>query len=74
MIKKYGLWYTIKYYFVIPYVIFALALAYADPHIVQFCSRLANVKTDELLYKVILYILDSRKHDDEFSSPITKSP
>lgn len=57
MIKKYGLWYTIKYYFVIPYVIFALALAYADPHIVQFCSRLANVKTDELLYKVILYIV-----------------
>ena len=57
MIKKYGLWYTVKYYFVIPYIIFALALAYADPYIVQFCAKQSNANPNELLYNAISYII-----------------
>ena len=36
--------------------------------------RLELQKKLDVLVKRELYTLDSRKHDDEFSSPITKSP
>ena len=35
MIKKYGLWYTVKYYCMIPFAILAVVLAYANDYIFE---------------------------------------
>ena len=41
MVKKYGLWYAVKYYSIIPFAVLALVLYIANPYIFAYtCNAL----------------------------------
>lgn len=50
MIKKYGLWYTVKYYCVIPFAILAIVLAYANDYIFEISCKYMNFTESHPLY------------------------
>lgn len=50
MIKKYGLWYTVKYYCVIPLAILAIVLAYANDYIFEISCKYMNFTESHPLY------------------------
>ena len=52
MLKKYGLWYTVKYYCVIPFIIFAIILAYAYDYIIEISCIYLNLTEHHPLYNI----------------------
>lgn len=52
MLKKYGLWYTVKYYCVIPFIIFAIVLAYAYDYIIEISCIYLNLTEQHPLYNI----------------------
>lgn len=64
MVKKYGLWYAVKYYSIIPYAIFALVLYIAYPFVFSYtCDALSITERSgfyvpyKLLIVVALFVL-----------------
>lgn len=55
MVKKYGLWYAVKYYMIIPNIIFAIILAVADPYITKYLLDYMKLKQGNPLFEVIIY-------------------
>ena len=50
MIKKYGIWYTVKYYCMIPFTLFAIGLAYAKDYIFEISCKYMNLTESHPLY------------------------
>lgn len=50
MIKKYGIWYTVKYYCMIPFALFAIGLAYAKDYIFEISCKYMNLTESHPLY------------------------
>lgn len=57
MIKKYGLWYTIKYYCIIQHLIFALVLYLSRNYIFDFLCSLTNITERSPFYKIYEYLI-----------------
>lgn len=56
MVKKYGLWYTVKYYAIIPLTLFAIILCIANPWIFRLTCNLLNIVEGSLFYKPYKYL------------------
>lgn len=52
MIKKYGLWYTVKYYCMIPFAILAIVLAYANDYIFEISCEYMKLTERQPLYNI----------------------
>ena len=52
MIKKYGLWYTVKYYCMIPFAILAVILAYASDYIFEISCEYMKLTERHPLYNI----------------------
>lgn len=52
MIKKYGLWYTVKYYCMIPFTILAIVLAYANDYIFEISCEYMKLTERHPLYNI----------------------
>lgn len=52
MIKKYGLWYTVKYYCMIPFAILAIVLAYATDYIFEISCEYMKLTERHPLYNI----------------------
>lgn len=52
MIKKYGLWYTVKYYCMIPFAILAIVLAYANDYIFEISCEYIKLTERQPLYNI----------------------
>ena len=57
MVKKYGLWYAIKYYAIIQHILFAVALIIANPYVHQLFCKLTNITERSIFYKISLYLV-----------------
>lgn len=52
MIKKKGLWYAVKYYSIIPFIIFGIALAMANDYIFNLSCTYLNITETSPFYKI----------------------
>lgn len=52
MIKKYGIWYTVKYYCMIPFAILAIVLAYANDYICEISCEYMKLTERHPLYNI----------------------
>lgn len=52
MIKKYGLWYTVKYYCFIQHLIFALILYLSKNYVFDFSRSILNITERSTFYKI----------------------
>lgn len=52
MVKKYGLWYTVKYYCLIQFAILAIVLAYANNYIFEVSCEYMKLTTQHPLYNI----------------------
>lgn len=52
MIKKHGIWYTVKYYCLIPFVILAIVLAYANDYLFELSCKYMELTEKHPLYNI----------------------
>ena len=52
MKKKYGLWHTVKYYYMVPFAIWAIVLAYANDYIFEISCEYMNLTERHPLYHI----------------------
>lgn len=52
MKKKYGLWYTVKYYYMVPFAILAIVLAYTNDYIFEISCEYMNLTERHPLYHI----------------------
>ena len=52
MKKKYGLWHTVKYYYMVPFAILAIVLAYTNDYIFEISCEYMNLTERHPLYHI----------------------